>query len=53
MRRLISVRVMAAMLLVLVGAGLSACAGSGGPQSDDQPGGGFANTGRGFTFGRP
>jgi hypothetical protein len=52
MRRIVFVRMMSAMLLLLVGMGISACAGGGGPHDDDQPGGGFANTGRGFTYGR-
>jgi hypothetical protein len=52
MRRVVSIRIMAAMLLALAAAGISGCAGSGGPAaSDDRPGGGFAGTGRGFTYG--
>ncbi|MDB5411588.1 MAG: hypothetical protein JWL84_6500 [Rhodospirillales bacterium] len=54
MRRMVLIRVMSAMFFMLVGAGMSGCAGGGGPAADDDhPGGGFANTGRGFTYGRP
>jgi hypothetical protein len=53
MRRIVLVRAMSAMLLVLVGAGVSGCANAGRASTDgDQPGGGFGNTGRGFAYGR-
>jgi hypothetical protein len=53
MRRIVLVRVVAAILLALTGAGISACVdGQNAPGDPGHPGGGFGNTGRGFTYGR-
>jgi hypothetical protein len=53
MRRVVSIRMMSAMLLVLLGIGMGACTHADSAATDpDHPGGGFANTGRGFTYGR-